>query len=73
MAVPRTPASIEKARQQGERLIAAAAAAAFAFGPHLIVGGTTGQVAGVGNLAPVTAATGTGAGLADASRTAPPS
>jgi hypothetical protein len=37
-------------------------AAAAAAGPYLIVGDTTGQVAGVGNLAPVTAAAGTGAG-----------
>ena len=34
----------------------------------LTVGDTTGQVAGVGDLAGVTAATGAGAGLADASR-----
>jgi hypothetical protein len=36
-----------------------------------IVGDTTGQVAGVGDLAAVRAATGAGAGLADASRITP--
>jgi hypothetical protein len=36
-----------------------------------IVGDTTGQVAGVGDLAGVRAATGAGAGLADASRITP--
>jgi WhiB family transcriptional regulator, redox-sensing transcriptional regulator len=66
-----TPSGRSRGRQ-GEHAMTATAAAAVA-GPHLIVGDTTGQVAGVGNLAPVRPATGTEAGLADASRTTPPS